>query len=867
MMALAMTVGLGVATRTHAQSLTTGTIAGTVSDANGNSLPGVQISVDTGQMDVTNASGKFVISDILPGTHTVQAALVGFQTVSASVNVTQELTSTVDLVLSKRETVFTGVQTVIAPLIHKNVTPTLYTVTSKEEQLVRSQPNNLYQYPGALISQPGIIPDADGYPSVRGSRIQEVGYMLDGILIVEPSSGGFATNLVTVGLDRMNVYTGGYRAELGSAIGGIINSVVKTGASMRGQAAVEASTGSWDYSGLVYEQGNVEKNGFNWYVSGNFFRTRFEKNHQLESLPASNDEIIKLIQPFGKKDRFTLMYTNGAEHYNLPVNDPYTGKPWADTYTGAHIYEFNYQNNAFVSTPLTQDYQVQQHNIGSLTWNHQFTNTSGLTGQFYSWDRRVDANQLSSWDIADVTNRDKLNAGKLDFTTQMGPAFTVRIGGEMVDAANRNALVQLSGDFNDPASLRVSHRVRHNPTLDRNGYLSTTWKPTGSLVIDAGLRYDSRRYDRSAAAATLSTMTNADRKAADEALLATMGAKNTYSKTTPRIGATLTLSPKTLLKASAGRFIQFAPANLESRYYVATTGPGGNTRPLSMGNRRLFDVKPEIVDGYDVGIETQLSKVVGLAITPYYRKTKDAFNYTNFGQYDPTDKQGFVYNNSGHGKTRGVETKLEMREVNGLSGWITYTYQTAKSNVVGSLVTDSIGSATDPNAEHRLNFDQKHTIYVVGKYNKGAFEINPMLELGSGYPYGQPGDGPTGAGYGLDPNGNQTTDELPIIVNGKLNTGEVNPFNTGWHKNLSVTFRLYNNKQKSSYYFMQVQNLTNSKDVTAKFWQNPLTGTNTYGYVPTPVTVDGTTYPAHFEYKTWTTVPPIFVLIGVHQTF
>jgi len=205
-MALAVAGLLGVATRTHAQALTTGTISGTITDSAGKNLSGVQITIeDTGQSDITNANGYFLITEVLPGVHSLTASLVGFETVQATnITVTQELTTTVNLKLAQRSIRETGTTRVVAPLVRKNVTPTLYTVTSQEEQLVRSQPNNLYQYPGALISQPGIVPDADGYPTVRGSRITEVGYMLDGILIVEPASGGFATNLVTVGMDRMN---------------------------------------------------------------------------------------------------------------------------------------------------------------------------------------------------------------------------------------------------------------------------------------------------------------------------------------------------------------------------------------------------------------------------------------------------------------------------------------------------------------------------------------------------------------------------------------------------------------------------------------------------------------------------------------
>ena len=106
-------------------------------------------------------------------------------------------------------------------MVRPDITPTLHTLTRAEEEMVRSGPNLLHQYAGALVTQPGVVPDAEGHPSIRGARQTEVGYMVNGILIVEPSTGGFATNLSTVGMDRLNLYTGGYRAELGSAAGGM----------------------------------------------------------------------------------------------------------------------------------------------------------------------------------------------------------------------------------------------------------------------------------------------------------------------------------------------------------------------------------------------------------------------------------------------------------------------------------------------------------------------------------------------------------------------------------------------------------------------------------------------------------------------
>jgi hypothetical protein len=287
---------------------------------------------------------------------------------------------------------------------------------------------------------------------------------------------------------------------------------------------------------------------------------------------------------------------------------------------------------------------------------------------------------------------------------------------------------------------------------------------------------------------------------------------------------------------------------------------GGNPYYYPGRNRKVFDVGPEHTNSIEFGVERQFGNNLALSVTPYWRTLDDLI------ARDP-NQPGNPFSNAGHGHTRGVETKVTMREHNGFSGWLSYTYQNARANVVSQATDQTIA---DPDREFRVNYDQRHTIFLVSRYRTGNFEVNPVLELGSGYPWGgQPDLFGAPTGYGFSPDGTET---LPILVNGRLQTDEVNPYNTGWHKNLSVTFRLYMNDEKSSYYFLQIQNVLNSHDVIQRQWQNPFTGSSQFGYVPGEVTYtdengDTKTSNGHFEYKPWTRVPPIFVLVGARKTF
>src|SRR5207245_9349631 len=99
--------------------------------------------------------------------------------------VTQELTSNVDFKL-KSSARAEGVTNVTARPIKRSTPQTTQVVTSLQEQYTRSQPNNLYQFGGIMFGQPGVTPDAGGYPHFRGSDPDKVGYEVEGIPVTDP---------------------------------------------------------------------------------------------------------------------------------------------------------------------------------------------------------------------------------------------------------------------------------------------------------------------------------------------------------------------------------------------------------------------------------------------------------------------------------------------------------------------------------------------------------------------------------------------------------------------------------------------------------------------------------------------------------
>ena len=222
-----------------AQSSTTGTIEGTITDANGAVVPNATVTISGPNLlrpQTTNSdnNGNYRFLQVPPGRYSVKVTSgEGFDDYeqndievnlsrSTSLNATLKakgVGATVDVVAGGAEvdttnnTSGTNISTEFFSRI-----PTTRTV------------QGLYTI-APTVARSGLR-DASGRdrdPSVAGSSGPENNYILDGVTTTDPAFGGGGANLPFEFVQEVEIKTGSYGADQGLSTGGVFNVITKSG--------------------------------------------------------------------------------------------------------------------------------------------------------------------------------------------------------------------------------------------------------------------------------------------------------------------------------------------------------------------------------------------------------------------------------------------------------------------------------------------------------------------------------------------------------------------------------------------------------------------------------------------------------------
>ena len=244
-------LGVGVIALGLAFAIETGEIKGKVSDENGAGLPGVEItaagpSLQGRRTVLSTKDGNFHLPLLPVGRYTLTFKLQGFNTViQENVVVRLGTTTTLNAVLPLASIQREIVVTAEAPLIDRTSADTSYHLSASDLAKVPAMNRSVVD---AVKYAPGVTgvrmntrfgTAAEGQPSLRGEGEEGNTWIVDGLAIsgVRLKDSGVKLNVDS--LDEIQIISDPFSPEFGSAYGGIINMVTKSGSNeLRGEASL-----------------------------------------------------------------------------------------------------------------------------------------------------------------------------------------------------------------------------------------------------------------------------------------------------------------------------------------------------------------------------------------------------------------------------------------------------------------------------------------------------------------------------------------------------------------------------------------------------------------------------------------------------
>ncbi|MFC2130893.1 carboxypeptidase regulatory-like domain-containing protein [Bacteroidota bacterium] len=206
-----------------------GTLEGVVLDQDGKPVIGASVRIlgTARGTYVKNPNGKFTVVNIDAGSYTVKVTAIGYKDYEIKgVRISADNISKIDATLMP-EGVTTEEVLVVADRVMVNNTNIgqKRTMTSEEISSVARE-----GIASVIALTAGVVSTGGSY-SIRGSRGGETKMKVDGIDVSNQFTGGGAgmPGMTEFDTEEIQVLTGGFSAEYGDAMGGIVNTVGKRG--------------------------------------------------------------------------------------------------------------------------------------------------------------------------------------------------------------------------------------------------------------------------------------------------------------------------------------------------------------------------------------------------------------------------------------------------------------------------------------------------------------------------------------------------------------------------------------------------------------------------------------------------------------
>ncbi len=702
-------------------SQTTGRIEGTIRDrATKEPLIGANVMiVGTFIGTVSNENGKFTLVGLQPGTYAIRADLLGYAgftikniIVSAGKSAVQNIDMEVAAV-ELREIVVQAQRT----QIQSEQTGTVQRVTSEELLLLP-----VTQFQEVLRLQAGTTLEGN----IRGGKTTEVIYLVDGMPIQDMMSGGMNSELPTSSIAEMSVQTGGFEAEYGNALSGVVNVITKAapathqfmlhgakddlyGTASNKTTQLEASAGGPVFANLLSYYVTL-----NWKQSGTRWWQDLDENF-------SND-IERSYGGFGKLDYihspdtrlsaqllYSSMETRDYEfswRFNLPGLPPRERKSYRGSMILTHLFNPNTILTARLSHSVTENF------IG--TGSKSSINPSDI----YQYDlflQYIIAGRRNLWS----NTSQGVTLFKSDLSTQFEGGHLFKTGGEFYLYSMNADIVKYEPQksyFGKP--LVTSPPLNFSTTYDYHPYSGSVFvqdkfevKASG-MIVNLGGRADFLDPRASRPAIELIPVSEKEFKTQYKGQVPAK-IKLEFS---PRFGISMPYSESGAIFLNYGHYVQFPLFD----YLYSGLDVVAQQRGVSavVGNP---DLKPEKTKAWEISIRHAISENYTGSIL-YFRKETE--NQVDSKTFVPSDSKaagdyGFAeFVNNPTAQAEGIEAHLKKAGGDFFNGEISYTFMLAQGlseNATQGLNLAQYGIKPYTSLFF-LSWDQRHSVKLSASF-------------------------------------------------------------------------------------------------------------------------------------------------------
>jgi hypothetical protein len=664
------------------------TISGAVyNDQTKNALPGVYISLEkTRHGTSTDTDGKFELSGLPAGEDRIVIEMIGYQTISKKITLIKGQKLDLGAIYLREKEI------VLKDMV---VTAGSYSLMggSSGSKLTLSEDNLKMMgwaedVTRAVQRIPGITSnDFAAKFNVRGGESDEVLVQLDGMQILKPFhqkdfGGGLFSTVDISALRGVDMYTGGFSAEYGDRMSGVLNMHSKNPRDGESKTIVGLSVMNLG----LFSMGNFADNRGKWLFSARRGYLDVVNNlmgNAFKLDPTYYDILGKASYQLNDHHNLALHVFLANDAYNLDekVFEPGLTLPSIDKF------DSHYGNNyAWFTLKSSFGKNIYARSIlyAGIVDQKRYWYVFDNDPHYHTLNARIDDNRDFSlmgfkqdWDF-NITDRFFLKAG---FDIKRGSVnyeYSKDINNEFVYPGNVLSDTVITGAYNGKISGNIGSM-----------YLTGRFRILKPLTLETGIRFDYSEHSND----------------------------KLFS---PRASMVYAIMPYTNIRAGWGYFYQ-----------------SQQIQELDVQFDETAFHKAEKSEHFVLGIEHQPYAGMTLRAEAYVKKISNLPDYyintANIDEFFPEARTDLIRLSVSESRSSGIELFFTYDTKEKLSWWISYVYAKAWDNVTdigyNGILTKKLG-------QQDRGWDQRHTFNVETNYRySDQWHFNFNWYYRTGWPF------------------------------------------------------------------------------------------------------------------------------------